>query len=54
VYLGRNEDELLIMCQVDYMEGVKNMGEIMAVNDVDYIHMDIRPHDLSASWGTRR
>jgi 2-keto-3-deoxy-L-rhamnonate aldolase RhmA len=49
--LGCYEDELLIMCQVESMEGVKNIGEIMAVDGVDYMHMDLGLRDLSANWG---
>jgi 2-keto-3-deoxy-L-rhamnonate aldolase RhmA len=39
-YLVRYENELLIMCRVKFVKGVKNMGEIMAVDGVDCIHMD--------------
>jgi hypothetical protein len=28
------------------------MGEITPVDGMDYIHMDMGPRDLSASWGT--
>jgi 2-keto-3-deoxy-L-rhamnonate aldolase RhmA len=37
------------MCQVESMEGVKNMGEIAPVDGVDCIHMDLGPRDLSAN-----
>jgi 2-keto-3-deoxy-L-rhamnonate aldolase RhmA len=45
------------MCEVESVEGVKNMGEIAPVDGVDCIHMDMGSRDLSASWrtwGTRR
>jgi 2-keto-3-deoxy-L-rhamnonate aldolase RhmA len=48
-YLGHYKDKLLIMCQVESMEGVKNMGENVAVDGVDCIHMDMGLRDLSAS-----
>ncbi|XP_057737348.1 uncharacterized protein LOC130954608 [Arachis stenosperma] len=48
-YLGSYQEELLIMCQVESVEGVKNVGEISAVDGVDCIQMG--PLDLSASMG---
>jgi 2-keto-3-deoxy-L-rhamnonate aldolase RhmA len=50
--LGHYEDKLLIMCEVESVEGVKNMGKITLVDGMDYIHMDMGLRDLSASWGT--
>ncbi|GJX53802.1 aldehyde-lyase domain-containing protein [Tanacetum coccineum] len=47
-YLSNYEDELLIMCQVEYEEGVKKIEEIVAVNGVDCVQMV--PLDLSAEW----
>ncbi|MED6191871.1 hypothetical protein PIB30_004528 [Stylosanthes scabra] len=48
-YLGSYQEELLIMCQVESVEGVKNIGQISAVDGVDCIQMG--PLDLSASMG---
>jgi 2-keto-3-deoxy-L-rhamnonate aldolase RhmA len=51
-YLGRYEDELLIICQVESVQGVQNMEKIATVDGVDCIHMG--PRDLSASMGYLR
>lgn len=48
-YIGNYLDELLIMCQVESEEGVKNISEIAAVDGVDCVQMG--PLDLSASLG---
>ncbi|KAL5539715.1 hypothetical protein UlMin_043844 [Ulmus minor] len=48
-YLTNYADELLILCQVESEEGVKNADEIAAVDGVDCIQMG--PLDLSASLG---
>uniref|UniRef100_A0A2P2QU83 Uncharacterized protein MANES_11G125600 n=1 Tax=Rhizophora mucronata TaxID=61149 RepID=A0A2P2QU83_RHIMU len=48
-YLSNYEEELLIMCQVESEEGVKNAEEIAAVDGVDCIQ--IGPLDLSANMG---
>ncbi|CAN0908913.1 2-keto-3-deoxy-L-rhamnonate aldolase [Linum grandiflorum] len=48
-YLSNYEEELLILCQIESEEGVKNAGEICAVDGVDCIQMG--PLDLSASMG---
>ncbi|KAF3966166.1 hypothetical protein ACB098_01G135200 [Castanea mollissima] len=48
-YLSNYEDELLIMCQVESVEGVKHVDEIAAVDGVDCVQMG--PLDLSASMG---
>ncbi|KAK7243841.1 hypothetical protein RIF29_38653 [Crotalaria pallida] len=48
-YLANYIDELLIMCQVESLEGVKNADAIAAVDGVDCIQMG--PLDLSASMG---
>lgn len=48
-YLSNYEEELLIMCQVESVEGVNNIHEIAAVDGVDCIQMG--PRDLSASMG---
>ncbi|GKB89095.1 aldehyde-lyase domain-containing protein [Tanacetum coccineum] len=48
-YLSNYKDELLIMCPVEYEEGVKKIEEIIAVNGVDCVQMG--PLDLSASMG---
>ncbi|KAE9595414.1 hypothetical protein Lal_00031241 [Lupinus albus] len=48
-YLGNYMEELLIMCQVESEEGVKNAGKIAAVDGVDCVQMG--PLDLSASMG---
>ncbi|CAK8570394.1 unnamed protein product [Lathyrus sativus] len=48
-YLNNFLDELLIMCQVESKEGVKNIDKIVAVDGVDCIQMG--PLDLSASMG---
>ncbi|KAL4288637.1 hypothetical protein AHAS_Ahas19G0306100 [Arachis hypogaea] len=48
-YLGSYQEEMLIMCQVESVEGVKNIGEISAVDGIDCIQMGSL--DLSASMG---
>lgn len=48
-YLGRYEEELLIMCQIETEEGVKKAEEIAGVDGVDCVQMG--PLDLSASLG---
>ncbi|XP_044477064.1 2-keto-3-deoxy-L-rhamnonate aldolase-like [Mangifera indica] len=48
-YLSNYEEELLIMCQVESVDGVKNVEEIAAVDGVDCVQMG--PLDLSASMG---
>ncbi|OIW15201.1 hypothetical protein TanjilG_08793 [Lupinus angustifolius] len=48
-YLGNYMEELLIMCQVESEEGVKNADKIAAVDGVDCVQMG--PLDLSASMG---
>ncbi|MCD7462516.1 hypothetical protein HAX54_048694 [Datura stramonium] len=48
-YLSNYEDDLLIMCQVECVDGVKKIEEIAAVEGVDCIQMG--PLDLSASLG---
>ncbi|CAN4075867.1 unnamed protein product [Withania somnifera] len=48
-YLSNYEEELLIMCQVECVDGVKKIEEIAAVEGVDCIQMG--PLDLSASLG---
>ncbi|KAJ4846329.1 hypothetical protein Tsubulata_005921 [Turnera subulata] len=48
-YLSNYADELLVMCQVESEEGVKNAEEIAAVDGVDCVQMG--PLDLSASMG---
>ncbi|KAI4303614.1 hypothetical protein MLD38_039222 [Melastoma candidum] len=48
-YLENCEENLLIMCQVETVEGVKNVREIVSVDGVDCIQMG--PLDLSASMG---
>ncbi|XLS44789.1 hypothetical protein HN51_001654, partial [Arachis hypogaea] len=46
-YLGSYQEEMLIMFQVESVEGVKNVGEILAVDGIDFIQMGSL--DLSAS-----
>ncbi|OIT04035.1 PREDICTED: uncharacterized protein LOC109224875 [Nicotiana attenuata] len=48
-YLSNYSDDLLIMCQVECTDGVKNIKDIAAVEGVDCIQMG--PLDLSASLG---
>ncbi|KAK4349708.1 hypothetical protein RND71_032463 [Anisodus tanguticus] len=48
-YLSNYADDLLIMCQVECVDGVKKIEEIAAVDGVDCIQMG--PLDLSASLG---
>jgi 2-keto-3-deoxy-L-rhamnonate aldolase RhmA len=48
-YINKCEDELLIMCQIESVEAVKNAKEIAAVDGVDCVM--IGPLDLSASMG---
>jgi 2-keto-3-deoxy-L-rhamnonate aldolase RhmA len=40
-------------CQLESVEEVKNMGEIIAVDGVDCIHIELHPCDLSASHQTQ-
>lgn len=48
-YLSNHVEDLLIMCQVESVEGVKKVEEIAAVDGVDCVEMG--PLDLSASMG---
>lgn len=48
-YLSNYKEDLLIMCQVETVDGVKKVEEIAAVEGVDCIQMG--PLDLSASLG---
>ncbi|KAK7243840.1 hypothetical protein RIF29_38652 [Crotalaria pallida] len=48
-YLANYVDELLIICQVETVEGVKNADAMAAVDGVDCVL--IGPNDLSASMG---
>ncbi|CAA2956531.1 2-keto-3-deoxy-L-rhamnonate aldolase-like [Olea europaea subsp. europaea] len=48
-YLTKCENDLFIMCQVESMEGLRNVKEIASVDGVDCIQ--IGPLDLSASMG---
>lgn len=48
-YLTNYEEELLIMCQVESEEAVKNIEAIAAVDGVDCVQMG--PLDLSATLG---
>ncbi|RYQ94481.1 hypothetical protein Ahy_B08g089400 [Arachis hypogaea] len=48
-YLGSYQEEMVIICQVESVEGVKNVGEISAVDGIDCIQMGLL--DLSASMG---
>ncbi|KAJ8618108.1 hypothetical protein MRB53_014294 [Persea americana] len=48
-YLQNYKEELLIMCQVETVDGVEKAAEIAAVDGVDAIQMG--PLDLSASVG---
>lgn len=46
IYISNYEDDLLIMCQVECVDGVKNIEDIAAVERVDCIQMG--PLDLSS------
>uniref|UniRef100_A0A1J3E3D8 2-keto-3-deoxy-L-rhamnonate aldolase n=3 Tax=Noccaea caerulescens TaxID=107243 RepID=A0A1J3E3D8_NOCCA len=48
-YLASYADKLLVMCQIESEEGVKNVNEIVAVDGMDCVMMG--PRDLSASLG---
>ncbi|GLT35742.1 hypothetical protein SLA2020_101690 [Shorea laevis] len=48
-YLSNYVEDLLIMCQVESVEAVKNVEEIAAVDGVDCVQMG--PLDLSGSMG---
>ncbi|XP_006414680.2 uncharacterized protein LOC18029316 [Eutrema salsugineum] len=48
-YLRSYSDQLLIMCQIESEEGVKNVKDIVAVDGMDCVMMG--PRDLSASMG---
>ncbi|CAN6914370.1 unnamed protein product [Brassica oleracea] len=48
-YLANYIDNLLVMCQIESEEGVKNVNEIVAVDGMDCVMMG--PRDLSASLG---
>ncbi|KAL2543780.1 Phosphoenolpyruvate carboxylase family protein [Forsythia ovata] len=48
-YLTTCENDLFLMCQVESMEGIRNVKEIAAVDGVDCIQ--IGPLDLSANMG---
>ncbi|CAH8382893.1 unnamed protein product [Eruca vesicaria subsp. sativa] len=48
-YLANYVDDLLVMCQIESEEGVKNVDEIVAVDGMDCVMMG--PRDLSASLG---
>ena len=48
-YLSNYMEDLLIMCQVETVDGVKKVEEIAAVDGVDCVQMG--PLDLSASLG---
>ncbi|CAN6461963.1 unnamed protein product [Victoria cruziana] len=48
-YLGRCEEELLVMCQIETENAVKKVDEIAAVDGVDCLQMG--PLDLSADLG---
>ncbi|WZZ25582.1 hypothetical protein YC2023_008983 [Brassica napus] len=48
-YLRNYTDQLLIMCQIESEEGVKNVKDIVAVDGMDCVMMG--PRDLSASLG---
>ncbi|KAL2347726.1 hypothetical protein Fmac_001726 [Flemingia macrophylla] len=48
-YLAGYLDDLLVMCQVESHDGVRNASEIAAVDGVDCVQMG--PLDLSASLG---
>lgn len=48
-YITRANDELILMIQIEHIEGVKNIDSILAVPGIDSIF--IGPYDLSASMG---
>ncbi|KAL4651307.1 hypothetical protein ACB092_01G150400 [Castanea dentata] len=51
-YINNYEKELLIMCQVESVEAVKNIKEIATIEGVDCVMMG--PFDLSVSMGWSR
>jgi 2-dehydro-3-deoxyglucarate aldolase/4-hydroxy-2-oxoheptanedioate aldolase len=48
-YLAAANKDLLIMIQIEHIEGVKNIDSILKVKDIDSVF--IGPYDLSASMG---
>lgn len=48
-YVTRANDDLIIMIQIEHIEGVKNIDSILAVPGIDSIF--IGPYDLSSSMG---
>ena len=48
-YVENANNDLLIMIQIEHIEGVKNIDEILKVKGIDSIF--IGPYDLSASMG---
>jgi 4-hydroxy-2-oxoheptanedioate aldolase len=48
-YLQTADDEILVICQIETKEAVKNIEEIVSVEGVDVTY--IGPADLSASYG---
>lgn len=48
-YVENANDQLLVVVQIEHIEGVKNIEEITAVEGIDVIY--IGPYDLSASMG---
>jgi 2-keto-3-deoxy-L-rhamnonate aldolase RhmA len=48
-YISRANDDLIIMIQIEHIEGVRNIDSILEVKGIDSIF--IGPYDLSASMG---
>jgi 2-dehydro-3-deoxyglucarate aldolase len=46
---ARANDEILVAVQIEHVDGVKNIGEIVAVPGIDAVF--IGPYDLTASMG---
>lgn len=48
-YMARANEENILLCQIESREGVRNIGEIMAVDGIDVAL--IGPNDMSQDYG---
>jgi len=51
-YIDRFEDNLLILCQIETLKGIENIGEIAGVEGVDLLF--VGPSDISTVMGYAR